>query len=287
MTRTAELDTERDAGTGTGTDGLLRLGVHVRGRAVVLRGDDEIVLAPGDLVFRGRPEADPLRLAPDARMTFVRVPRACLGATDAELDRLAGCHVPGGEGVGALVSAFLTSLAAEDEELRRSRVGELLARNAVDLVAVLVTQLLDGMPRVAGSREGDGAAALLARVRVFVEEHLADPDLSPETIARAHHISVRHLHKLFQGEGVTVGRWIRSRRLESCRRDLGGPAGRRPTVAAVAHRWGFTSPSHFSRAFRDAYGMSPRAWQERAAAGLRTPAGPAGSGLAARITPAE
>ncbi|MCX4767208.1 helix-turn-helix domain-containing protein [Streptomyces sp. NBC_01275] len=33
------------------------------------------------------------------------------------------------------------------------------------------------------------------------------------------------------------------------------------TVAAVAQRWGFTSPSHFSRAFRDAHGMSPREWQ--------------------------
>ncbi|MEU5391505.1 helix-turn-helix domain-containing protein [Streptomyces tibetensis] len=32
-------------------------------------------------------------------------------------------------------------------------------------------------------------------------------------------------------------------------------------VAAVARRWGFTSPSHFSRAFRAAYGTTPREWQ--------------------------
>jgi AraC-like DNA-binding protein len=248
-------------------DGFLHLGVHVRGPAVLLRGDTEVPLSPGDLVLCDRPAPAFLRLAPDSRTTFVRVPRDELGATDADLDRVIGCHVVGSEGVGALVSAFLSSLAAEEEELRRSGVGELLVRNAADLVAVLVAQLLDDMPRTPER----GADDLVARIRVFVEDHLADPDLSPETIALAHHISVRHLHKLFRGEGTTVGRWIRSRRLESCRRDLGGLAGRRLTVAALAHRWGFISPSHFSRAFRDAYGMSPRAWQERAATGTGAP----------------
>ncbi|MFI9442873.1 hypothetical protein SM007_33260 [Streptomyces avermitilis] len=29
-------------------------------------------------------------------------------------------------------------------------------------------------------------------------------------------------------------------------------------------RWGFVSPAHFSRAFRAAYGMSPREWQATA-----------------------
>ncbi len=35
-------------------------------------------------------------------------------------------------------------------------------------------------------------------------------------------------------------------------------------VAAVAQRWGFVSPAHFSRAFRAFYGMSPREWQNLA-----------------------
>ncbi|MEU7094726.1 helix-turn-helix domain-containing protein, partial [Kitasatospora aureofaciens] len=83
----------------------------------------------------------------------------------------------------------------------------------------------------------------------------------PESIARSQHISVRYLHKLFQQDGTTVGQWVRRRRLDACRRELGRPSRRQASVSAVAHRWGFVSHSHFSRAFRDAFGVSPREWQ--------------------------
>ncbi|MFD0345837.1 helix-turn-helix transcriptional regulator [Kitasatospora aburaviensis] len=69
---------------------------------------------------------------------------------------------------------------------------------------------------------------------------------------------MRYLHKLFQCEGITVGRWIQRQRLAMCRRDLARPTARPVTVAAVAGRWGFVSASHFSRSFRTAYGVSPR-----------------------------
>lgn len=57
-----------------------------------------------------------------------------------------------------------------------------------------------------------------------------------------------------------------------CRLEL-GRSNRRITMAAVAHRWGFSSPSHFSRTFRGAYGMSPSEWQALATSAFTTPAG--------------
>ncbi len=38
--------------------------------------------------------------------------------------------------------------------------------------------------------------------------------LTPATVAAAQHIPVRYLHKLFEGQGSTIGRWILHRRLE-------------------------------------------------------------------------
>ncbi|OIJ95632.1 hypothetical protein BIV24_08495 [Streptomyces colonosanans] len=96
----------------------------------------------------------------------------------------------------------------------------------------------------------------------FIDLHLTDADLSPKTIARAHHISVRYLHRLFKEGGTTVGRWIQHRRLEGCRRALTFRRWENVTIGAVANRWGFQSAAHFSRVFRAAYGMSPQEWRE-------------------------
>ncbi|MET7458282.1 helix-turn-helix domain-containing protein [Streptomyces sp. NPDC005574] len=258
------------ADTDPAHDDALYAAVHARGSVTVARDGAEVPLAAGDIVFcaPGRPGLP--RFGDDVRMTVFRIPRACLGITESELRRLTGASLSCADGVPALVSNFLTLLASE-VGLRRTRIGDRLARNAVDLLAVLVTELLGART----AEPADVGAQTLSRIRDFVELHLTDPDLSPESIALAHHISVRYLHKLFQGEDTTVGQWVRQRRLDACRRDLGRAPHRRLTVAAVAHRWGFTSPSHFSRAFRGAYDMSPSEWQSRAAASdrLTPPAG--------------
>ncbi|MFF8833259.1 helix-turn-helix domain-containing protein [Streptomyces sp. NPDC015131] len=258
----------------------LYLGMHVQGRITLVRDGSRRELAPGDLVFHDPARPGLLHFGDGARMTFFRVPRRQLGATGPELDRVVGIPAPGRHGLGALVSDFLSALAAK-AEFRRSTVGDRLSRTAVHLLSVLVVELLATATATATDREPAPAASpsagadMLARIRAYIEEHLMDPQLSPVSIARAHFISVRYLHKLFQQDGTTVSQWIRRRRLEACRTDL-SRTGRRLTVAAVAHRWGFTSPSHFSRTFKGAYGMSPREWQTLAPSPHPLPRPPAG-----------
>jgi AraC-like DNA-binding protein len=75
---------------------------------------------------------------------------------------------------------------------------------------------------------------------------------------------VRYLHKLFLGEHTTVADHIRRRRLERCSRDLLDPALADKPVIAIARRWGFGNPAHFTRVFRDAYGMPPSEYRRTA-----------------------
>ncbi|WP_308344251.1 helix-turn-helix domain-containing protein, partial [Streptomyces sp. MK37H] len=56
----------------------------------------------------------------------------------------------------------------------------------------------------------------------------------------------------------TVSARIRRRRLERCHADLTDPRPRRRSISAIAARWGFPRPADFSRAFRAAYGVTPR-----------------------------
>ncbi|MCX5401670.1 AraC family transcriptional regulator [Streptomyces sp. NBC_00102] len=265
---------------GSGDGETLHVALHVSGTAAVVRGGTEVLLEPGGIVFCGPGTLVLPRPGDPYRMTVFHVPRRLMPITDAELRRVMGVPLSCAEGVGGLVSHFLSVLAA-GRELDRPRTGDRLVANAVEILAVLVTGFV-GAQGTDSTDSADSGTRMVARITNHIELHLADPDLSPRSIARAHHISVRYLHKLFQGEGTTVSRLVLRRRLEACRRELVGSPRRGLTVAAVAHRWGFVSPSHFSRAFRDAYGVSPSEWQASGTSSERTQPGrsltPAGNG---------
>jgi AraC-like DNA-binding protein len=102
--------------------------------------------------------------------------------------------------------------------------------------------------------------ALVTRIEAYVQQRLADPGLSPESIAHAHHISVRQLYKLWSGRELGLAEWIMRGRLEGARRDL--RRNESMPIAALARRWGFTDATHFGRRFRSAYGISPREWRQ-------------------------
>lgn len=140
------------------------------------------------------------------------------------------------------------------------RLGAVL----LDLVVALLAHELD-----AGSLVPPETCrrALILRIQAFIRRHIGDPQLTPAAIAAAHHISTRHLHRLFHDQGVTVGAWIRAQRLEGCRRDLADPALASTSIHEIAVRWGFSHPAAFSRAFRSAHGLPPRDYRQNALTG--------------------
>lgn len=105
-------------------------------------------------------------------------------------------------------------------------------------------------------------ATLNLRIMRYIRANLRDRELSATRIAAVHGISVRHLYMLLARSGVTLGDWIRSHRLEECRRELATSNAQYRTIAAIGHSWGFVDATHFSKVFKQAYGLSPRAWRD-------------------------
>jgi AraC-like DNA-binding protein len=231
------------------------VGLETKGPAVVAQDGREALLRPGDLAFYDATRPYLLGFRQAFQMQVFLVPRRAFGLSESLLNRITGVTVRGDEGLGALVAPFLSRLARQASAYSETG-GEQLGATAVDLLATVIAQQLAGEDP---TEPAPGGRALLARVRAFIAANLADPELSPESIARAHHISVRYLHRLFEAEDTTISRYIQHRRLERCRRELSGRSGTNaPTIAAIAHRWGFTDPAYFSRLFRAHYGHSPR-----------------------------
>jgi AraC-like DNA-binding protein len=212
----------------------------------------ESVLTLSDSSFTGEPAGD---------WVMVTIPRALLPLPGQEVRPLLGTALSGRSGIGALVAAFVTELARSGGHYREADAARLSAI-FIDLLGSLLAHELE-TPGTAADEPETRSRLLRLRIQAYVQCHLADPCLSPASIAAAHHISVRSLHRLFEDHDETVAAWIRERRLERCRRDLADPRLSEHPAHAIGRKWGFTDPAHFSRVFRATYGLSPSAYRSR------------------------
>ena len=196
---------------------------------------------------------------PTQMMTFM-FPPSLLPLSRSQLRQLVAVRFQASAGLGDLTAQFLLQLARNVDHYSPAEA----ARLSTAALEVLATRLARELDLHDWGRPEARRHALLTTVQAFIQRHLGDPRLSPAMIAAAHHISLRSLHQLFHDEGLTVAGWIRRRRLECCRRDLSDPALAPRPVAAIAARWGFTSPGDFSRTFRAVHGLPPAEYRRSA-----------------------
>ncbi|SER64847.1 helix-turn-helix domain-containing protein [Streptomyces qinglanensis] len=205
-----------------------------------------------------------------AHVVTVHIPRATLPLAADQVDQLLARSLPLGAGSGGVLGDFLQSLIRRGPELAPAE-GKRLGTAVVDLAAgFLAGHLPFGNRLPPESRE----RILLSRIDSFIDDNLADTDLSPASIAARHHISVRYLHSLFRRQRHTVSATIRNRRLERCRADLADPRWRHLPLQAIAAHWGYPHLASFSRAFRAAYGIPPSDFRHRATPSTPLDTGP-------------
>jgi AraC-like DNA-binding protein len=187
---------------------------------------------------------------------FFRIPIAELALPESAIQEVSARALGTDDPVAGLTAEYLRRLAGSPD-LRTRAVADSLAQPTIDLVrAALISSL--GDPAL-----GKESLQTTLEMRLFeyVRAHLADHDLTPARVAAAHNISVRHLYTVLGRSGITLSDWVRTQRLEACRRELGHPHARTRTIASIAGQWGFPDATHFSRVFREAYGVTPREWR--------------------------
>jgi len=246
---------------GRNDPGLLKVALQLRGTGRISQDGHEAKLDPGDLALYDTTRPYTLRYDDNTSFeTFVLMfPDELLGLSRDSVRAVTALRVSGQDGLGALVSPFLGHLA----ESMNQDGPVLSSRLAHNVIALLETLYLDRLNLGVSEPERVSTGRLLA-IQGWLDRHLDDPELTPEAIAAAHHISVRYLHRLFAADGSSVSRWVKERRLQGCRRDLADPQLVRFSVAALAARRGLLDAAGFSRAFRSAYGLSPREYRMRA-----------------------
>jgi AraC family transcriptional regulator, glycine betaine-responsive activator len=114
----------------------------------------------------------------------------------------------------------------------------------------------------AAERYGTHHPALLAALETM--EATIETPLSRVAVAQTAGVSVRHLDRLFASRFGTTwhATYLELRLAQAARLLRQSPL----SLAQIAFATGFSSASHFSRTFRDAYGHSPGVWRARQSA---------------------
>jgi AraC-like DNA-binding protein len=211
----------------------------------------DTVVGPGDFTIYDCTRPWEMRFQAQHSTLVTLIPRAALPFSPRDMEPLTAAKISGDRGVGALVRPLLLQLA--DDPRQYQAVTSRVSVITLSLIGTLVGELLGPSP---ASREAE-QNSLLWRIKAYIEANLGDPDLSPSSVATAHHISLRTLHNLFRDEQTTVGALIRHRRLERCHRELADPLLSNEPIQVIAARYGLINPAYFSRLFRSYYGMSP------------------------------
>lgn len=160
----------------------------------------------------------------------------------------------------ALARSFLVNLAKVGDRLPAAAAVQMAGIGVDLLVASMAERLAQGTPK-----ELQGTV-VVQRAKAYVETHLGNPTLDPPQLAAAIGVSLRRLQQLFHERGRHISEWIWQRRLEKAAQWLADPGLLHLQLGAVAYSCGFSSQAHFSRRFRDGFGMSPGEYRRQALA---------------------
>jgi AraC-like DNA-binding protein len=243
----------------------LQMGLVETGRGRVQQDGRECWLGAGDFVLyeTTRPFSWELLAPPTGASWTLLVltwSRSSLPLLAAESEDLTARRLDGQSGITGVLGRMVRDLVTSQDVVGPG------AQVAGELGRLVTSVAAASSGPVGHAPDTPGRRALARAVRQHIEHRLGDPGLDPRTIAAAHFISVRQLHRLFAEQDETVARYIRRRRLERCRDELLRSPG--SSLTSIAHRFGFPDPGAFGRSFRAAYGTSPSQYR---ASGGRAP----------------
>lgn len=234
----------------------LFLGLQRMGSSVVSQRDREMILRPGDLAVWDSTTPFVITDADGISQHKFRIPLDRLALPVDVIRQVSTRRLCPDHPISDMAVAYFQRLASRPGAFDRPG-GEVVSQPGIELLRAAITTHLDAVELGKDALQ----ATLFVRIMEYVQLHIREPDLGAGRIAAEHHISVRQLYRILAAEGVSLGDWIRMRRLEGAHRDL-ALAFLHDPISAIARRWGFTDASSFARMFRTTYGVSPTEWRE-------------------------
>ena len=231
--------------------------LQLAGRSIVSQQGRNSSLGPGDYTIVDSRFPYKIKYDEPVRRVILRLPHDVLHR------RLKFCGNPvavrfhGNSGINAIFVNFIDTLLRERHAINKKHFDMLFGRVSDFLIASFESTDV----QYAGLEKSTRQANQLGMIQNYIEGNISNPELSPKLIADAFNITDRYLHYLFKATGQTVANWIWQRRLERCQADLSNAGHSGRTISEICYAWGFNDSAHFSRKFKQHFGISPRSFR--------------------------
>jgi AraC-like DNA-binding protein len=229
----------------TGPDDDLWLGFSLKGQGQLEQGGRNAILEPGNLFLYDASQTFRFSLGGYNHLT--RIPRHLLSSRIPDIENLTAMVLDDRRpGVTPLREMLIQ--AASSTTALSADISHRFSQTILDLL-VLSLELQD-VKKAASEKD------LYWRVMNYIRRNLAEQDMSLEKIAKAHHVSTRTVTRAFARHQKSPMSVVWQERLLASREAIEN--GSINSVSRAAMDFGFTDFSHFSHAFRKAFGVAPQ-----------------------------
>tara|TARA_R110002049_G_scaffold305138_2_gene501366 strand:+ start:1529 stop:2569 length:1041 start_codon:yes stop_codon:yes gene_type:complete len=229
--------------------------VLTSGKYTLEQGGREVSLQVGDMTLYDATEPHSIIMPETSSKILISIPRTMLNQRIYNVGKLTAKNIPAKSGIGAVASSFIQNTVHQLNELEQAQFLE-MSDPILDMLTLSLNQL-----NISSIHLSDHKYLTLMRVKQFINKHGEYADLNPEMISNGVGLSVRYINNLFNAEDTSLMRFLTQHRLGLAKRRLSNHLLIHKTITELAMQSGFNNMAHFSRIFKQQYGMSPRQYR--------------------------
>ncbi|WJD60692.1 helix-turn-helix domain-containing protein [Pseudomonas kurunegalensis] len=218
-------------------------------QAHVVQNGRKSLQRPGDIVFYGGGETFSCSFPEGDDQIVITVPHELMIEHVPNALSFSSRTLDGNSTLGKIVNSMIREMWVSDG--LGVAVETKLSGSLLDVVSAGFESEVGELNRAAPWQ-----VRKMERVKSYLIENLRNPMLCMDSVASDNYVSARTLNRMFAREGTTASKWLWEQRLLESQRELLAHPDK--NIGDVAIEMGFRNFSHFSRAFKASFGLSPR-----------------------------